>query len=58
MHAYRKPLGGVTVRSNRLSDFTKVGMVVATPAISLLPALDIQGYGIHFYRILLSVYVS
>ena len=36
----------------------KFGMVTAIPAIPLLPALDIQGYGIHFYSIFLSLYGS
>ena len=58
MHAYSKPLGNVTARSSRISDFTKIGMAMAIPAIPLLPALDIQGYGVHFYRIFLSVYGS
>ena len=69
MYAYRKPLGSVTARSSRISDFIKFGMAMATqivslawnndvPAIPLLPALDIQGYGVHFYRIFLSVYGS
>ena len=44
MHAYSKPLGSVTVRSSRISDFTKIDMVMAIPAIPLLAALDIKGY--------------
>ena len=39
MHAYSKPLGSVTARSSRISYFTKIGM-----------AMDIQGYGVQFYR--------
>ena len=58
MYAYIKPLGSVTARSSRISDFTKIGMAMAIPAIPLLPALNIQGYGVHFYRIFLSVYGS
>ena len=58
MHAYSKSLGSVTVRSSRISDFTKIGVAMALPAIPLLPALDIQGYGVHFYRMFLSVYGS
>ena len=53
MHAYKKPLGSVTARSSRISDFTKIGMAMAIPAIPLLPALDIEGYGVDFYRIFL-----
>ena len=58
MHAYSKSLGSLTVRFSRISDFTKIDMAMAIPAIPLLPALDIQGYGIHYYRIFLSVYGS
>ena len=58
MHAYSKPLGNVTARSSRISDFTKIGMATAIPAIPLLPALDIQGYGIHFYRIQVEKIIS
>ena len=39
-------------------EYTKIGMAMTIPAIPLLPALDIQGYGIHFYTIFLSVYGS
>ena len=35
----------------------KIGMAMTIPAIPLLPALDIQGYQIHFYTIFLSVYI-
>ena len=55
MHAYSKPLGSVTTRSSRISDFTKVGMAMAIPSIPLLQALNIQGYGV---KIFLSVYGS
>ena len=58
MHAYSKPLGSVTVMCSRISDFTKIGMAMAIPAIPLLPALDIQGYGVQFCRIFLYVYGS
>ena len=58
MHAYSKRLGSVTARSSGISDFIKIGMAMAMaiPAISLLPALDIQGYGIHLYRIFLCLW--
>ena len=49
MHAYSKSLVSVTARSSRISDFTKIGMAMPIPAIPLLPALDIQGYGVHIY---------
>ena len=39
-------------------EYTKIGMAMTIPAIPLLQALDIQGYGIHFYTIFLSVYGS
>ena len=42
MHSYCKPFGSVTARSSKISDLPKVGMVMAIPAIPLLPALDIQ----------------
>ena len=58
MCVYSKLLGSVTVRSSRILGFTKIGMAIATPAIPLLPALDIQAYGIQFYGIFLSVYGS
>ena len=58
VHAYSKPLGSVTAWSSRISGFTKIGMAMAIPAKPLLLALDIQRYGIHFYRIFLSVYGS
>ena len=48
MYAYIKPLGSVTARSSRISNFTKIGMAMAIPAVPLLPALNIQGYGVHF----------
>ena len=35
----------------------KIGMAMTIPAIPLLPALDIQGYQIHFYAIFLSFYI-
>ena len=56
MQNIASPLGSVTVRSSRMLDFTKIGMATAIPAIHLLPALE--GYGIHFYRIFLSLYGS
>ena len=37
---------------------SEIGMAMSIPAIPLLPALYIQGYGIHFYTIFLSVYGS
>ena len=37
-----------------LQGAVKIGMAMTIPAIPLLPALDIQGYGIHFYIISLS----
>ena len=55
MQAYSKLFGSVTVRSSRISDFTKTGMAMAIPVIPLVPALDIQRYGVHFYRIFLSI---
>ena len=49
MHAYySKPLGSVTVRSSRMSDFKKIGMATAIPAIHLLPALDYRDMGYTF----------
>ena len=53
MHGHCKPLGSVTNRMNE--EYTKIGMAMTIPAIPLLPALDIQGYGIDFYTIFLSV---
>ena len=37
--------------------YIKIGIAMTIPAIPLLPALDIQGYQIHFYTIFLSVYI-
>ena len=51
MHAYSKPLGSVTVKSSRISDFTSIGVAMAIPAIPLLPALDIQGYGVRYFSL-------
>ena len=33
MHAYSKPLGSVTVRSGRISGFTKISMARAVPVL-------------------------
>ena len=37
--------------------YIKICMAMTIPAIPLLPALDIQGYQIHFYIISLCLYI-
>ena len=55
MDVYSKSLGSVTVRSGRISGFTKLGMAMTLPGMPLSPAL---GPNYSFYSIFLSVYGS